>query len=274
MLPFQYASSFGQHATAASRRYAVGVQYTQEFVLGGYVRVREWEVIGDKVLLKDLGMNSYVAASTWMEYALRKERRIRLAYDRYFMRGTSRFDRDIFYNGTIVDGRSGIDVSPSRYYRISAQYSGCVIHREHIRLWYLGALVFDHIVFYLDGKVSPASPMSEVYEKFGRQALSYPVVGFRGEWSDHVGSLCWEISGSYIPEFKSFYTEGGKMRLQYSNFLADVKYSRRWGHFDIAIGGKLRHMKLFQESREDTNEIRTLSAGPYIEARYRFGQMP
>ncbi|MBT1686450.1 hypothetical protein [Dawidia soli] len=267
-----YTLSWGQYAASGDRRYTVGVQYTQEFMLGGDVRVREWEITGDKMPLKDLGIKSYAAVRIWGEYALRKGHRIQLAYDRYFLRGTSRFDREIFYNGTMVDGRTGIDVSPTRYYRISAQYSGCFLDREHVRLWYLGGLVFDHIVFYLDGRVSPNSPMHEVYEDFGRQALPYPVVGLRGEWNDHDGSLCWEVSGTYIPEFKSFYTEGGKVKLQYSNFLADIKYSKRRGDFDLAIGGKLRHMKLFQESREDTNEIRTLSAGPYIEIRYRFGQ--
>ena len=42
-------------------KYRVSAQYTQEFVLDGYVRVREWELVGDKMALRDLGMNTYSA---------------------------------------------------------------------------------------------------------------------------------------------------------------------------------------------------------------------
>lgn len=38
--------------------YTIGARYHHEFVLDGYVRVREWDLHGDKMKLKDLGMTS------------------------------------------------------------------------------------------------------------------------------------------------------------------------------------------------------------------------
>ena len=79
-----------------------------------------------------------------------------------------------------------------------------------------------------------------------------------------------EVSGTYIPRFKSFYTERGHVYLDYSNFQADVSYSRTISAFELAIGANLRYMHLFQESPEDTNIINTLTAGPYIGIDYHF----
>ncbi|HEY5825877.1 MAG TPA: hypothetical protein VIT44_15990 [Cyclobacteriaceae bacterium] len=187
------------------------------------------------------------------------------------MRGKSTFDRNIIYNGTIINGRKGIDVSPTRYFRVSAIYSAPLFKRENFSLLYTAGLVLDHITFYLDGEVDPSSTKDEVLEGFGRQAFPYPVIGLKGTIGlSSKGSIHWETSGTYVPKFESFYTEGGNVYLQYSNFQADVSYSRAISNFDVSIGTKLRYMHLFQESMEDTNIITTLTMGPYVGAVYNF----
>ena len=253
------------------RPFSIGVQYTHEFVLDGFVRVREWDLPGDKMKLKDLGMKSYPAVQLKMERSLKKKGSISLVYDHFFMRGKSTFDRNIIYNGTIINGRNGIDVSPTRYFRISAIYTAPIFKRQNFSLLYTAGLVLDHITFYLDGEVDPSSTKDEVLEGFGRQAFPYPVIGLKGTIVlSSKGSIHWETSGTYVPKFESFYTEGGNVYLKYSNFQADVSYSRAISNFDVSIGTKLRYMHLFQESMEDTNVITTLTMGPYIGAAYHF----
>jgi hypothetical protein len=263
--------SSAQSIVEKELRYSLTAQFTQEVVLDGYVRVREWELVGDKMRLRDLGMDTYSAVQIRVEKKLRKERRLEIIYDQYFMLGSATFNRDITYNGTIIDGRTGIDVSPTRYYRVSLVYDGPLITKRNFQFSGLGGLVFDHIVFYLDGKVTASSPKSEVYEGFGRQAFPYPFIGLSAVYNTSGrGSIFIETSGTYIPEFKSFYTEGGNIHLQYSNFLADVKYAYKLTKFGFCVGGKFRHMRLFQESREDTNDLTSLTAGPYVELTYGF----
>lgn len=251
--------------------YSIGASYTEEFVLDGFVRVRELELEGDKMDLKDLGMTSYPALQISIEKKLRKSRSIMLTYDHYFMKGSASFDRDIAFNGTLINGRKGIDVSPTRYYRLSAHYSGTACKKLFLELKYSVGLVYDRLTFYLDGEVSESSPRNEVYEGFGKQALPYPVVGIKGIGRIWDGSkINIELGGSYIPKFKSFFNEGGSIYLQYSNFQADVNYTRTASNFDIALGAKLRTMHLLQESKEDTNELKTVTAGPYLQIVYNF----
>lgn len=247
-------------------RFSAGVQYTQEFLVDGYVRVREWELAGDKMYLEDLGMKDYPALQFHAEMTLPNDGAVKLTYDQHFLRGSAVLNRDIYYNGTIIDGRNGIDISPTTYYRITASWTGKLIQRNGLDVRYIGGLVFDYIIFYLDGKVPAASPRNEVYERFSRQALPYPFIGAAASQKvGEKGRLWLETSGTYIPKFKSFYNEGGKVHLQYSNFLADLKYSVKLRQFLLGAGGKVHHMRLFQESEEDSNDLWMFTGGPYIQ---------
>lgn len=271
MVSFCVTTGFSQHQKGEMRGYRIGVEYTHEFVLDGYVRVREWELQGDKLMLKDLGMTSYPAVKLYGEKRLKKNRSISLAYENYFMTGNATINRNIAYNGTIIDGRRGVDVSSTQYHRITFHYRGNLIDIPKFEMQYVVGVVIDHVKFYVDGEVVPTSPGAEVYEGFGRQAFPYPVVGVRAAHSlQESGKLNLEISGTYIPEFESFYTESGNVNLQYSNFQADLSYSRNVADFTITGGARFRHMHLFQESREDTNVLNTLTLGPYIGASYNF----
>lgn len=252
-------------------RYSIGAQYIHEFVLGGDVQVREWELEGDKMSMKDLGVKNYPALQFHVARHWRNNINIAVTYDYYFVRGSATFDRDINYNGTIIDGRKGIDVSPTRYFRLSAIYTGALYSNRRFDLWYKAGLMLDHITFYLDGEVTPSSPKDEVFERFGRQAFPYPVLGLQGKIDlGHRNYFNAELLGSYVQKFKSFYTEGGNIYLQYSNFESGLSYSKTISDFEVSLGARFRYMHLFQESKEDTNRITTITCGPFIRLSYRF----
>ena len=119
--------------------------------------------------------------------------------------------------------------------------------------------------------MTPSSPKDEVLEGFGRQAFPYPVLGLQGKIElDHSNYINVELSGTYVPKFESFYTEGGNVYLQYSNFESGLSYLRTISDFEVALGARFRYMHLFQESKEDTNVITTITAGPFIKIGYRF----
>lgn len=221
--------------------------------------------------LKDLGMKSYPALQFHVAKHWRNNSNIVITYDHYFVHGRATFDSDITYNGTIINGRKGIDVSPTRYFRLSAIYAGALYSTRRFELSYKAGLVFDHITFYLDGEVTPSSPKDEVLEGFGRQAFPYPVLGLQGKIDlGHSDYINVGLSGTYIQKFKSFYTEGGNMYLQYSNFESGLSYSKTLSDFEISLGARFRYMHLFQESNEDTNRISTVTCGPFIKIVYRF----
>jgi len=271
LLPVGVFPAFSQKVDKSQSRFSLGAQYAHEFVIDGFVRVREWELPGDKMNLKELGMNNYPALQLFVKKRLKNNGSFTLTYDHFFMRGRATFDRDIIYNGTIIDGTQGIDVSPTRYNRATFSYRQTVLKGKLFDLGYTAGVVLDHIKFYLDGKVSAASEKNEVFEGFGRQAFPYPFGGLNA--IAHIGAISelnLEVSGTYVPEFKSFYTEGGHVNLQYSLFQTDIHYSRRVSDVEIEVGGRLRYMHLFQESPEDTNILRTFTGGPYIGVVYNF----
>jgi hypothetical protein len=92
-------------------------------------------------------MKSYPAAQFHVARHVRNNGTIAIAYDHYFMSGSSTFGRDITYNGTIINGRKGIDVSPTRYFRLSVFYTGILLNKRRIELGYKVGLVLDHITF-------------------------------------------------------------------------------------------------------------------------------
>lgn len=104
---------FCQHSSDGSP-FSIGADYNHEFVVDGFVRVREWELRGDNMKLKALGMKSFPSIQLKVERRLKNQGSISLVYDHFFMSGKSTFDRNIIYNGTIINGRKGIDVSPTR----------------------------------------------------------------------------------------------------------------------------------------------------------------
>ena len=272
IITLSVTSGFSQEADIKKMSsYSISAQYTHEFVLDGYVQVREWELQGDKMNLKGLGMKNYPAFQFQVTKHLRNNSSFAIAYDRYFMRGSATFNRDITYNGTIINGRKGIDVSPTRYFRLSAIYTGALLNKPRFELWYKAGVVLDHITFYLDGEVTPSSPKNEVLEGFGRQAFPYPVLGLKSKIEvGHSNYINVELSGTHIPKFRSFYTEGSKIYLQYNNFESELSYSRTISDFELALGARFRYMHLFQESTEDTNMITTVTGGPFIKIVYRF----
>jgi hypothetical protein len=76
--------------------------------------------------------------------------------------------------------------------------------------------------------------------------------------------------GTYIPEFKSFFKEGGNMYLKYRALYADLSYQQKVNRWRMSLGGTFGYMHLSQESNEDTNLIQTLTVGPYAKIDYVF----
>ncbi len=260
-------------AQSPNLEYGISISafYGSEFLANGYVQVREWELEGDKMYLEDLGMNHYPAIQLLVEKQFRRHNSFSFCYEQYFLNGSATLDQTIAYNGTFIDGTQGIDVSPSRYFRLSGFYRGNIDTSLAVQWQFMVGLVYDHVKFCLDGEVMPGSPRNEVCEHFGSQALPYPVLGISTKCSfENVNLLKFEISGTYIPLFESFYVEGGNIHLHYSTFLADLKYIRYVASWNFNLGTKFRYMHLFQESQEDTNDLEIQVVSPYLGVGFVF----
>jgi hypothetical protein len=245
--------------------------YSQAIPLGGYVQVREDELIGDHMAFKSLNMASYPSIQLQLKKHLGENQALVIHYNRIYFKGESTFQQDLAYNGTLIDGRSGIDVSPSKYYRLHVSYSGLLYQNKGFKLNYLGGIVYDVCTFYLDGKISKSSSRYEVYEGFYRQALPYPVFGL--SWQQEIKenlNLSALAFGTYIPRFASFYQEGGTIDLRYNTFESRIQLTKNWNQLAVGFLLNYRYMFLLQESLEDTNELETNSLSPGLVFQYQF----
>ena len=138
-------SSFGQEVNEVAKGFNINAQYNHNFLLDGHVSVREWELLGDKMKLQDLGINDFPSFELELERTWSRGNKFALEAEFLFIHGRSRHESDISYNGTLIDGTKGIDVSPTRYYRLSFTYYGIIYRRESIQLHYLLGVVVDHI---------------------------------------------------------------------------------------------------------------------------------
>ncbi len=245
--------------------------YRSEWLTNGYIKVRELDIEGDKVQLQDVGMKNYPALQLQLERTFRNDGRLSLTYENYFIKGNAILDHNIEYNGTIINGSTGIDVAQTRFYRLGAHYHGNLYSEKEFRIQYIAGIVFDHTTFYLDGQVEPGSPRQEVYEKFGKQALPYPEAGISARYIyKKMNEFNLDVSGTYIPKFKNFYQEGGNMYLRYSTFLADLNYTHRFQSWEFTGGFQMRSTHLFGESIEDTNDLKMSIAAPYVGVGFNF----
>ena len=266
-----FAFASGMNAQSVNRSWNFRSVYSREWVTGGYVKVREWEIEGDKVNLKELGISSYPALRLQLDKTFLNKSHLTLTYENYFLKGNSTINRNIEYNGTIIYGNKGIDVAPTRFYRLRAHYHGNIYSVPEFQFQYIGGIVYDHTTFYLDGQIVPGSPRQEVYEQFGKQALPYPELGLSSRYTlQKVNEISLEVSGSYIPKFKSFYQEGGNMYLHYSTLLVDVNYCRKVSRWDLTGGYQFRNTHLFEESREDTNDLKVTISAFYFGIGFNF----
>jgi hypothetical protein len=96
--------------------------YGHEKLIGGYVKVREFNLEGTRVNFNDFDQRNYPNLEFSLDKSFKNNQGISVQYKRFYMRGSATLNQDIEYNGTIIDGRKGIDISPSSYYRFKTYY--------------------------------------------------------------------------------------------------------------------------------------------------------
>ncbi|WP_242927048.1 hypothetical protein [Pontibacter vulgaris] len=259
------------------RRLQLGVTYGYWGQVGGYTKVREYEYEGDKLQLRrDLGVDNLQKIGLEIEYKLPGQRNaLRFKFDNHTTSGNATLKKDVWYNGTLLQGGTQASINKNKYTRAAAFYEHTVgTGKSPIDVTLLGGLVLDYVKFHIDAPVSGDQPQNvriEPYESFYRQAVPFPNIGARVKYTINPRlSLQAETFGTYIPKFKSWYTEGGNMYLKQEGLDAELGLYYQFHKLQLKGAYNFRHLYIFQESGEDTNELLLnvggISAGLY----YRF----
>ena len=270
---FSTAASFPSDSIASENKWRIGLIASEAVDFSGYVLVREAQYSGDKLsLTKHLGMKNFLSTGIFISYLLNnKSSLLSFSFQRNFFRGHSVLPNDIFFNGTLIKGSDGISINRTEFTRLCFRFEKSFNNYHKFYPEIIAGLLFDRILFKIDGTILPNSPRFEPVEGFKRQALPYPFLGVRLNRKLSAKSmLSIEASGTYIPLFKSFFKEGGPVYLKYYSADAALNYQHAQGAFTFNIAYFWRELRIYEYSEEDTNDFFLSVSGIRFTIVYRF----
>lgn len=247
----------------SQQKFHISLFHWQGLTFGGQVHVREFEDMGTKFnLLKDLGMISWAASQGQLGYQLTKRHRFDIGYTRHSFDGSQLLPRDAWYNGTHLQANTWASIRKSRYYRLELGWQYTLLQINGTTFSIRPAIVYDHINFWVDAPVYQDTPRNETYEKFYKQQLPLPNLGFL--WEQQVGMTTFlgvSMSGTYLPRLRTWMQEGGSMHIEQQNLDAKLFIIRRFDNTSLTASYHVRYFSLLEESKEDTNFLRFYGSG-------------
>lgn len=237
------AQQTGASDTTASPHWTFAIGVFRSFAPAGQVSVRENVYTGTPLdFQRDLGMRPWSSLQLEARYRLKPTAALSLAAEHFLFSGSATSNRDIWYNGVHMTGTDGLSPAGTVLYRIQLAFEKKIHTERKVHPVLCAGLVADFLDFHVEGTVLPDTWGREQHERFARQALPYPFLGAKliGRLGTH-DQLVAGLSGTSIPEFKSFFDEGGPMRLQYATLQAGLDYGHRWGAHHPAARCALPH---------------------------------
>lgn len=244
----------------------LSLSYWQGFAYGGQVQVREFENVGTTFDLKqDLGMRSWIAPTVQFSYRLNKGHQFDLGFTLHSLSGSKTLPEDAWYNGTHLQANTKASINKSRYYRLELGWQYTLLQTQQTTIGIRPAIVYDYINFWVDAPVYENTSRNETYEKFYRQQLPLPNLGFfANRQIGKATSLGANISGTYLPRARTWMQEGGNMHIEQQNLDAKLFISHRLRNTSLTAGYHFRYFSLLEESKEDTNDILLYGSGVTI----------
>lgn len=242
----------------------------------GYVQVGENQYPGDKLSFHgDLGVNTYETVDISGRYHFTPKDAVYLGLQTFFLDGSTTLSRDVFFNGTKLQGGTTLDTNTnfSDFFRITAMYERYLLpFGDRGTLTGGIGMTWVGLNFRLNGTIAPDSPGRESKEDFLTQELPVPMLGLRLEYpvTDQLQAVA-VLDGGYLPWINSGRTEGGTVDLTQSQLdtLAEVRY-RVWRGLSLEGGAAFSYFVQHELSHEDNNYIQLSTLGMIVGARYVF----
>lgn len=248
------------------------MQVWYSFTHTGFVQVRENQYQGEYLSFPDkLNMNTWGNVSLFFRNQLKPGLVLTSYLSWYHTSGRTTLPYSFYYNGTLIDGTSGVNIAPTIYIRMRVDITHYLINHKNLKLGSKSGLVYDNMTFYVKGDVAPGSPRNEPVEFFGRQAIPFPYLGANFDYQvSRRSNINVALFGTYIPKFKSFFREGGRMSIKYAMTEASLDYTYAINQYKVGLGYKYSYLRHLEESSEDTNRFKISASGININITYTF----
>lgn len=238
----------------------------------GNVQVRENDILGDDLHLHDqLGMNAFWSLGLVYGYCLDGSW-LDFAYTKFIVTGSANHTSGFNFNGAVyAPGKT--DIKKTDYRKLSILYRR-TMSGERTSLEYSawgGGITVETLKFYIDGTLSPSTTRFEKFEAFDRQLMPVPTLlytyaqALKDRWGYSL-----DLQFSYLPKFKTPYTEMGNIFFEQYNFDGKLGLVHSFEASLLEIGLQNKFFRQKGYSQEDTNEFSINSTGLFAEWRQFF----
>lgn len=257
---------------AQSKNHYFGLSMSTGFNSDGNIQVRENDVLGDDLHLKDeLGMDQLIGLNLTYGYKFEKNW-LDFSFTQYFIAGKATFANTFNFNGAIY-AAGNTNISKTNFRKITILYKVVHTGERHSldQLIWGGGINLETLKFYIKGNLDPSTTRFEKFEAFDRQIFPVPM-GFISYGEQIQSQLGYRLTGSlaYIPHIKTPYVEVGNIEFEQFNFDISTDLVYAFDDLHVSVGAYYKSFRQKGYSIEDTNEFSINSLGMAASIDYFF----
>lgn len=238
-------------------KYIFSVFSCNSFIEDGHIQVREKSFLGSHLNLNnDLGLKNWIRPGLNISVDVKNKNQFSFNYSESIFRGSMYLKDETWYNGTLLVAKSKADIKNTIFRSFECVWMARVCQKRNHNLFIRTAILYERLKFYVDAEIAQNSPIKETFEKFWKQQQPLPTFGVAEiyHFTNNL-SLKGDMSFTYLPKVKTWMNEGGVISLKQSNLDAKCVLFYHNKNLCFESGFWFKHLKLLEESNEDTNDF-------------------
>lgn len=237
--------------------YSAAIFSCNSLLNNGHVQVRERSYSGSYLNLNnDLGLKTWMRPGFSIRLDIKKKNQFSFTYCESIFKGGKYLKTETWYNGTLLVADSKADITNSIFRSFEWVWMARVYSKGNHNLFIRTGVLYERLKFYVDAEIDENSPIKETFEKFWKQQQPLPTFGVADIY--HINdqlALKGEISFTYLPKVKTWMNEGGIISLKQSNLDVHCVLFYQYKKLFVESGCWFKHLKLLEESNEDSNDF-------------------
>jgi hypothetical protein len=245
--------------------------FTYNILVDGHMNVNDPRFPADKIsFTQDIGNTLWSNIGLTLNRTFKNNSAFSLTGEYFFISGANQSQRNIWFNGVLLNSSEEITIDHSRIIRMQAFYEK-VLRNTHpsIRLTFLAGLIYDyHLMEITSGILNDTDPVL-LHEDFNDQVIPYPQLGGRIEkelTSQH--RIVFQAAGTYIPRMSRSDIKRKLETFQYYCFNSSFSYQFSKNNFSFGTGITYRFFRTAED--EGTHDFYVSLLGVNALLTYRF----
>lgn len=238
---------------------------------GGWTRIRQYDVQGDRLdLADDLGMESWFRIRFEAAWRFDDTHGLRAGVSGNLFRGVASLDRDVTHEGAVYPAGTRLEMDRTDWWRVEAWYLFTPWDSEYVSFSLLGGVVTDLLDLWVVPDPRPPNQPRDDHENFATAWVPLPAAGVRCEVRPAAGlRAAMEVHGTWIEGLSTWHTSGGRVEHSQWNFDVQAEIGYRVAELEFGATARYQVFHIEQNNREDGNGFRLwgVSTGLFVRLR-------